>query len=113
MVGTIVGGLNLAAFLSTQMELRKFMRYTSVKKMCSFLLLFTILSRQRKTLSLKMRFSSHSGVLRHLNPETASDPTAVNPRKHSARRSKRRIASPPVESIQCSKGNVADRPVHQ
>ena len=113
MVGTTVGGLNLAAFLSTQMELRKFMRYTSVKQICSFLSPFTILSRQTKTVSLKMRFSSHSGVLRHLNPETASDPTAVNPRTHGARRSKLRIASPPVESIHCSKGNVADRPVHQ
>ena len=109
MVGTTVGGLNLAAFLSTQMELRKLMRHTSVKQMCSFLSPFTSLSRQTKTQSAKMQVFFTFRCLRYeyLDPEITSDPTAVKPRTHGARRSKRRLENPPVESIHCSKGGVS------
>ena len=70
MIGTTVGGLNLAAFLSTQMELRKCMRHKSVKHMCTVQFPFTFRHPQSSNNNTILKGLGNGGA--GPGPETAS-----------------------------------------
>ena len=95
MVGAAVGGLNLAAFFSTQDGVAKI--YAAHIRQTYVQLSFTFhhpQSPNKITIFENADFSSHSRLLRHLDAEIASDPTAVSPRTHGARRSKASFSEP-------------------